>query len=91
MQKRLASPEEIGYINRAVNKTAQTKTKRNGGLAQLGERLPYKQRVSGSSPLASTIAGEIAKWLNAADCNSVPSGSAVRICLSPPFAGVVQW
>ena len=27
----------------------------NGGLAQLGERLPYKQRVSGSSPLASTI------------------------------------
>ena len=27
----------------------------NGGLAQLGEPLPYKQRVSGSSPLASTI------------------------------------
>ncbi len=27
----------------------------NGGLAQLGEHLPYKQRVSGSSPLASTI------------------------------------
>ena len=28
---------------------------RDGDLAQLGERLPYKQRVSGSSPLASTI------------------------------------
>ncbi len=27
----------------------------HGGLAQLGERLPYKQRVSGSSPLTSTI------------------------------------
>ena len=27
----------------------------NGGLAQLGEHLPYKQRVSGSSPLSSTI------------------------------------
>ena len=26
-----------------------------GGLAQLGEHLPYKQRVSGSIPLASTI------------------------------------
>ena len=26
-----------------------------GGLAQLGDHLPYKQRVSGSSPLASTI------------------------------------
>ena len=31
------------------------KRQRDGGLAQLGERLPYKQRVSGSSPLASTI------------------------------------
>ena len=29
--------------------------KNNGGLAQLGEHLPYKQRVSGSSPLSSTI------------------------------------
>ena len=26
-----------------------------GGLAQLGEHLPYKQRVGGSSPSASTI------------------------------------
>ena len=26
-----------------------------GGLAQLGEHLPYKQRVSGSSPLTSTM------------------------------------
>ena len=26
-----------------------------GSLAQLGEHLPYKQRVSGSSPLTSTI------------------------------------
>ena len=27
----------------------------NGGLAQLGEHLPYKQRVGGSIPSASTI------------------------------------
>ncbi len=26
-----------------------------GGLAQLGEHLPYKQRVGGSNPSASTI------------------------------------
>ena len=25
-----------------------------GGLAQLGERLPYKQKVTGSSPVSST-------------------------------------
>ena len=28
---------------------------RNGVLAQLGEHLPYKQRVTGSSPVASTF------------------------------------
>ena len=27
----------------------------NGGLAQLGEHLPYKQRVGGSIPPSSTI------------------------------------
>ena len=27
----------------------------NGGLAQLGEHLPYKQRVIGSSPIVPTI------------------------------------
>ena len=26
-----------------------------GGLAQLGEHLPYKQRVTGSSPVVPTI------------------------------------
>ncbi len=28
---------------------------KDGGLAQLGEHLPYKQRVGGSIPSASTI------------------------------------
>ncbi len=28
---------------------------RIGGLAQLGEHLPYKQRVTGSSPVTPTI------------------------------------
>ena len=28
--------------------------KRGGGLAQLGEHLPYKQRVIGSSPIVPT-------------------------------------
>ncbi len=27
----------------------------HGGLAQLGEHLPYKQRVGGSSPSTSTM------------------------------------
>ena len=31
------------------------------------------------------FAGGVAKWLNAADCKSAPSGSAVRICPPPPL------
>ena len=29
--------------------------KRNGSIAQLGEHLPYKQGVTGSSPVVPTI------------------------------------
>ncbi len=40
-----------------------------GGLAQLGEHLPYKQRVSGSSPLTSTIYADIAQLAEQLTCN----------------------
>ena len=33
----------------------QTRNDRDGSLAQLGEHLPYKQEVIGSSPITSTI------------------------------------
>ena len=36
-----------------------------GGLAQLGERLPCKQEVSGSIPLISTTYGLIAQLVRA--------------------------
>ena len=39
----------------------------NGGLAQLGEHLPYKQGVTGSSPVFSTIYAEIAQRGRATD------------------------
>ena len=35
----------------------------NGRLAQLGEHLPYKQRVTGSSPVLSTIFKNMAHGL----------------------------
>ncbi len=57
-----------------------------GDLAQLGERHPYKVDVTGSSPVVSTISlGRLAKWPNAADCKSVPSGSVVQIRHLPPL------
>ena len=39
----------------------------NGGLAQLGEHLPYKQGVTGSSPVFSTIYAGIAQRGRATD------------------------
>ena len=38
-----------------------------GGLAQLGERLPCKQEVSGSIPLISTKYGPIAQLARSHD------------------------
>ncbi len=38
----------LGFVSFEINLTF-------GGLAQLGEHLPYKQRVGGSNPSASTI------------------------------------
>ncbi len=34
----------------------------HGSLAQLGEHLPYKQRVIGSIPITSTNYAEVAQW-----------------------------
>ena len=41
----------------------------HGILAQLGEHLPYKQRVIGSSPIGS-ILGWIPEWPKGTDCKS---------------------
>ena len=42
-----------------------------GILAQLGEHLPYKQRVTGSSPVGPIYLGWIPEWPKGADCKSV--------------------
>ena len=42
-----------------------------GVLAQLGEHLPYKQRVTGSSPVGPIQSGWIPEWPKGADCKSV--------------------
>ena len=41
----------------------------DGGLAQLGEHLPYKQGVRGSSPLTSTIYADLAQLVEQLTCN----------------------
>ena len=42
-------------LNEKSNAATRKKDKQNGAIAQLGERLPCTQEVSGSIPLSSTI------------------------------------
>ena len=43
----------------------------NGSIAQLGEHLPYKQRVIGSSPIVPTIIfGPVAQLVRALACHA---------------------
>ena len=48
---------------------------RNGILAQLGEHLPYKQRVTGSSPVGPTFAN-VAQLAEQLICNQQVIGSS---------------
>src|SRR5437764_847652 len=49
-----------------------------GGLAQLGEHLPFNQRVEGSSPSWLTILNEYAGVAELADAPDLGSGAARR-------------
>ena len=42
----------------------------NGSLAQLGEHLPYKQRVTGSSPVVPTIIGLVVQLVRTLACHA---------------------
>ena len=76
----------------SANEFAMKKTWRFSSVGRASALQAEGQRfepVSLHHFLAPTIKhGGVAKWLNAADCKSVPSGSAVRICPPPPFLGV---
>jgi hypothetical protein len=55
----------------------------NGILAQLGEHLPYKQRVIGSSPIGPTLYADVAQLAEQLICNQQVIGSS-------PIIGFVQ-
>ena len=41
-----------------------------GSIAQLGEHLPYKQRVTGSSPVVPTIYGPVVQLVRTLACHA---------------------
>ena len=47
----------------------ETERKNSGSLAQLGEHLPYKQRVTGSSPVAPTFNGLVVQLVRTPPCH----------------------
>ena len=49
-QKAIDKPKKLWYNNQVVGESREY----DGSIAQLGEHLPYKQRVIGSSPIVST-------------------------------------
>ena len=44
--------------------------KLNGSIAQLGEHLPYKQEVTGSSPVVPTIFGPVVQSVSTPACHA---------------------
>ena len=52
-----------------------------GILAQLGEHLPYKQRVIGSSPIGPTLYADVAQLAEQLICNQQVIGSSPIIGL----------
>ena len=57
--------------NICYNKTRRTERKQqNGSIAQLGEHLPYKQRVTGSSPVVPTKYGPVVQLVRTPACHA---------------------
>ena len=46
------------------------KARESGSIAQLGEHLPYKQRVTGSSPVVPTINGPVVQLVRTLACHA---------------------
>ena len=87
----------------AIIVTVAERTTRFGSIAQLGEHLPYKQRVIGSSPIVPTINGPVVQLVRTLACHArgqgfespsgrhffetVPKGTVHHFL---PFASVAQ-
>ena len=56
------------------NGEAKQRDGSNGSIAQLGEHLPYKQRVIGSSPIVPTISGPVVQLVRTLACHARGQG-----------------
>ncbi len=56
-------------INKSLDDKTISKAKLSGSIAQLGEHLPYKQRVIGSSPIVPTTYGLVVQLVRTPPCH----------------------
>ena len=77
--KKISLENFIGIVKKVLticqksvynSKAVSDKLTGNGILAQLGEHLPYKQRVTGSSPVVPTIYGLVAQLVRVPACHA---------------------
>ena len=61
-----------------------------GILAQLGEHLPYKQGVTGSSPVGPSVLADMAQLAEQLICNQQVEGSSPPIGFFGPLAQLVR-
>ena len=62
----------------------------DGSIAQLGEHLPYKQRVTGSSPVVPTSCGLVVQLVRTLACHARGRGFEPHPGRHCPFASVAQ-
>ena len=55
---------------KSQNKVLKTTNQLKGSIAQLGEHLPYKQRVTGSSPVTPTTYGLVVQLVRTLACHA---------------------
>ena len=59
-----------GFCCKIIKSLREISDKRCGSIAQLGEHLPYKQRVIGSSPIVPTIYGLVVQLVRTLACHA---------------------
>ena len=70
LEKGIDKSGQMMYYNIRRREKRRQGEKKNGSIAQLGEHLPYKQRVIGSSPIVPTIHGPVVQLVRTLACHA---------------------
>ena len=86
LERRPVTAEVVGSIPIRVARLCLNQS--FGIIAQLGEHLPYKQRVTGSSPVGPICAG-VAELADAQDLKSCGTYTPIRVRFPLPALSLI--